>query len=132
MVTTHISLPRPMVTGASPEKSNSKEANGHSREANLDVNNLTTQSPDQKQLMSSAKPMNPPALTLNQPPDGSSEPTVSPHQQGSGPLNVQASRQSKVSSDSTHSEAQKKSSSDILGMHYDIICLLRIIICNKI
>ena len=124
IVTTQISLPTPVVTGASPERTNSKEANGHSREANHDVNDLTTQSPEQpKQLMSSAKPGDPLVVILDQSPDRSSEPTISPHQQGSGPLNVQASCQSKVSSDSTHSEAQQKSSGDILSVGtYWFVC----------
>ena len=108
-----------MVIGASPERNDPKEVNGHSRETNLDVNNLTVQSPEQqKQLMSSAKSVNPPTSTLNQPPDTSSEPpTISPHQQGSGPFNAQASCTSKVTSDSAHSEAQQKSSGDLLGTY---------------
>ena len=122
MVASKISIPTTVVTGTPvtpPRRNNFKETNGQDREANYDVNEPTVQSPEQqKQLMSSAKSVNPPASTSNQPPDATVGITMSPQQQqpGSGPLNVQASCQSKVTTDSSHSEAQQKSSGDLLGM----------------
>lgn len=112
-----------MVTGASPERNNFKETNGQNREANYDGNVPTVQSPEQqKQLMSSAKSVNPPVSTSNHPPDTTlGITTVTPQQQqqpGSGPLNVQASCPSKVTTDSSHSEVQHKSSGDLLGMYW--------------
>ena len=109
-------IPTTVVSGASPGRNNFEEQN---REANYDVNKPTVQSPEQhKPLMSSAKSGNPPASTSNQSPDSTSGITMSPQQQqqpGSGPLNVEASCSSKVTTDSGHSQAQQKSSGDLLG-----------------
>ena len=122
MVASQIFVPTSVVTGASPEKNNLQETNGQNRETNYDVNEPTVQSPEQqKQLMSSAKFEDPPTSTSNSPPDATLGITLTPCQQqqpGSGPPNVQASCTSKVSSDSTHSEARQKSSSDLLGMYW--------------
>ena len=122
LVTAPVTLPSPVVTGTTPVVAGSSPEKhiheGESRKINLDVK-FTVQSLEQlhKQLMSSAKSENPQLLASNQSSDSSSEPTTSSQQQGSGPLNAEASRLSKVSSDSSHSEAQQKSSGDLLGMH---------------
>lgn len=102
---------------ASPGKKDPKVTNGQNRETNIDINKPTEQSP-QQQLMSSAKPVDPPAS--DQPSIASLNPTAEPQQQGaySEPSNASASQSTNVSSGSTQPEPPHTSSNVPVGMFY--------------
>ena len=113
------SLAASVVAGiyVSPEKKDPKVTNGQNRETNIDINKPTDQSP-QQQLMSSAKPVNPPAS--DQPSIASHDPTAEPQQQGiySEPSNTSASQDTNVSSGSTQPVPPHTSSNVPVVMFY--------------
>ena len=108
----------PVVPGidVSPGKGDPKVTNGQNRETNIDINKPTDQSPQQQQLLSSAKSVNPPAS--GEPSVASLIPTAEPQQQGaySEPSNASVSQNTNVSSGSTPSEPPRTSSNVSVGM----------------
>ena len=101
----------------SPEKTDPKVSNGQNRETNNDINEPTNQSPQQQQLMSSAKPVNTP-VSDKQPSLTSFDPSTAPQQQGtnSEPSNISASQNTNVSTGSAHPEPPHTSSGVPVGM----------------
>ena len=108
----------PVVPGinVSPGKGDPKVTNGQNRETNIDINKPTDQSPQQQQLLSSAKPVNPPAS--DQLSIASLNATAEPQQQGaySEPSNASVSQNTNVSSGSIQSEPPHTSSNVPVGM----------------
>ena len=116
LVTGQLAEPPMYRTFLSPEKSDPKITNEQNQATNIDITKPIDQSPWQRQFVSSAKPVNPPAS--DQPPTISYNPTATSQQQGtySGPPNAPASQQSQVTSGPTHPERSHTSRSVPLGM----------------
>ena len=114
----------PVVAGIVSPKKDPKVTNGQNRETNIDINKPTDQSPHQP-LVSSAKPVNPPAS--DQPSIASLDLTAEPQQQGtySEPSNASASQSTDVSSWSNQPEPRgpRISSNVPVGMFYFMLIM---------
>ena len=134
LVTGQESFPTMAVVPGITHSPKQMEPNGHSRETNIDINKPPVVSPDleQQPIMSSAKPVDPPAAS-DQRFSMSLDPTAFPQQQlaYSEPSNSSVSQNTNLSSGSTQPEPPHSSSNVPIGMYIncDVFILQSLNVC---